>query len=595
MNIIKTCEHCKEEFTIPFKQRNKKYCNRKCYIEAGITGKPKQTELYETRECLNCGKTFEVRKKLENKLCSDECRKKWNKINAKERCQKSNESSINNNNGVHYLCTDEFKEKSKKTKITKYGTTNHMEVPEIREKFFNSIHNISDEKKQDIVEKRNETKLTKYGDKNYNNRIKFLSTVNEKYNGFHLKNSDILNKSKETHFKNYGVYFWMQDNENKNKIKEAQKNKYNGKFYVQTDEYKEKIYKQRYESAKRRVEKRNFTLLDYINDDYAVIKCNKCGHEFTYTQAFREYDVKCRKCEPLSSDNSLNKFLENIIDNNIEKYKKNDRKILNGKEIDYLLEEQHIGFELNGNYYHSENHGDKNRTYHINKTKLSQNKEIKLIHIFEDEIVLKPHIVESRIKNILGIIDEKIYARKCIIKEVPKKESDLFLNNNHLQSSSIDKIRIGLYYENNLVSIMTFGKKRKALGTQNIIDEYELLRFCNKIDINVIGGFSKLLVYFKTVYKPHKIITYADIRWSGINPNNTVYNKNGFNFIHNTPPNYWYVKTNDFIHRRHRFGFRKDVLLKEGFSIEKTEWEIMQEKGYDRIWDCGCMKFEMTV
>jgi hypothetical protein len=593
MNIVKICECCKKEFTVSFKYRDKKYCNRQCYINAGIKGKPKQTELYENRLCSNCGKSFEIRKKQENKLCSDKCRKEWNKINADVRCKKSNETSIMKNNGKHFLSTDEFKKKSKKTKIDKYGIENHMKVLQIREKFFKTINNFSNEKKKEIIEKRNNTKKEKYGDENFNNRTKFLITLNSKYGGFHLKNSQILNKSKETHFKNYNTYFRLQNDKFKQQSIEEQKNKYNGVLYIQSDEYKEKIYQQRYASVKNRVEKQMFTLLGYINDDYAILKCNKCGHEFTHTQVFREYDIKCRKCEPLISDNSLNKFIENILDNNIKNYQKNDRKILNGKEIDYLLNNEKIGFEINGNYYHSENHGNKNRIYHINKTKSAAKKEIKLFHIFEDEIILKPDIVISRIKNILGITENKIYARKCVIKEVVKKESDDFLKENHLQGKSIDKIRIGLYYENDLVSIMTFGGKRKALGSNNISNEYELLRFCNKININIVGGFSKLLNYFKINYIPHKIITYSDIRWSGINPENSVYVKNGFKYLYNTPPNYWYVKTNDFIHRYYRFGFRKNILIKEGFSVIKTEWEIMQEKGYDRIWDCGNMKFEI--
>ena len=142
---------------------------------------------------------------------------------------------------------------------------------------------------------------------------------------------------------------------------------------------------------------------------------------------------------------------------------------------------------------------------------------------------------------------------------------------------------------------MTLGQLRKSLGQKTEQGQWELLRFCNKINTNVIGGFSKLLNHFIKSQNPTKIITYSDIRWSGINPEKMVYSKIGFNKIDITPPNYWYVDKKKFINRYHRYTFRKNVLVKEGYSKEKTEWEIMQEKNYDRIWDCGSIKFEMVL
>ena len=75
----------------------------------------------------------------------------------------------------------------------------------------------------------------------------------------------------------------------------------------------------------------------------------------------------------------------------------------------------------------------------------------------------------------------------------------------------------------------------------------------------------------------------------------TVYYKNGFNFIKITPPNYWYLKVGEYNQRFHRFNYRKDVLVKQGNDINKTEFEIMRDLGYDRIWDCGTLKFELNI
>jgi hypothetical protein len=346
----------------------------------------------------------------------------------------------------------------------------------------------------------------------------------------------------------------------------------------------------------------NLDLLDdYINNKDGNtsrpynFKCLKCDNVFSSTLLCSGKIPICRKCFPITKNSKLEEIFRDFINELGIKHLDNNRTLLNGKEIDLFLTDYNLGIELNGNYHHSEIYGEKDKTYHFEKLMIATNVKIKLLQIFEDELLLKKEIVFSRIKNILGITENKIFARKCVIKEISKTDSKIFLEKNHLQGDSVDKVRLGLYLNDKLITVITFGKKRNSLGNTSITDEYELLRFAGKINTNIVGGFSRLLKYFIKGYNPSKIITYADSRWSGIIPEDTIYYKNGFKFIHQTPPNYWYVNTKDFLHRFHRFTFRKDVLIKEGFSPDKTEWEIMQEKGFDRIWDCGSMKFEMML
>lgn len=261
----------------------------------------------------------------------------------------------------------------------------------------------------------------------------------------------------------------------------------------------------------------------------------------------------------------------------------NDRKILDGKEIDILLPEIGLGIEVNGLIWHSEFYNpDKN--YHLNKTKLASDKKIRLIHIFEDEWKYKNNIVKSLLSSILND-NEKIYARKCEVKEITHNESKLFLDQNHLQGNVNASIRTGLLYNNELVCVMTFGKNRINLGKSFLDGEYEMLRFCNKLGVNVIGGASKLLSYFIKTYNPIKIRSYADRRWSKGN----MYEKLGFEFIRCSPPNYYYVVNK---HRENRFNYRKDILVKGGFDKNKTEHEIMIERGIPRVYDCGCLVYE---
>ena len=114
--------------------------------------------------------------------------------------------------------------------------------------------------------------------------------------------------------------------------------------------------------------------------------------------------------------------------------------------------------------------------------------------------------------------------------------------------------------KNELVSLMTFGKPRKNMNSTTINDdEYELLRFCNKLNTTVIGGASKLFKYFLKTYNPQQITTYADRSHS----NGNLYKQLGFEFKHITVPNYYYVIGGI---RENRFNFRKDILVKHGFD-----------------------------
>jgi hypothetical protein len=241
-----------------------------------------------------------------------------------------------------------------------------------------------------------------------------------------------------------------------------------------------------------------------------------------------------------------------------------------------------LGIEFNGLYWHSDIYKDKN--YHLDKTKLANSKGYRLIHIFEDEWINKEDIVKSIINNKLNIIDKKIYARNCEIREVKPKESSIFLEKNHIQGKINSFIKLGLYYNNELVSLMTFGKLRKSLGSNSKDGDFEMYRFCNKLNYSIVGGASKLFKYFINNFGVNKIVSYSDNRYF----DGSLYEKLGFIYNGETKPSYWYAKN---INRYHRFKFRKDVLVKDGYDPNKTEKEIMKERGYNRIYDCGNKKW----
>jgi hypothetical protein len=247
-----------------------------------------------------------------------------------------------------------------------------------------------------------------------------------------------------------------------------------------------------------------------------------------------------------------------------------DMFILNSNlEIDYI--------DLNG---HSEMMMDRNDM--LNKLNELHKNGIRLFNVFEDEWIDKQDIVKSMLKNILGITDNRIYARKCTVKEVDYQTANDFLNSNHLQGQCPSKIRLGLFYNDELVSIMTFGKCRHFIGS-NGGHEWELLRFCNKINTSVIGGASKLLSHFINEYHPKDIISYADRRWSDGN----LYEKLGFYKYNESAPSYYYVVGGK---RIYRYNLRKSVLVKKfGCPEDMSEHEFCLSKGWNRIYDCGCL------
>lgn len=330
--------------------------------------------------------------------------------------------------------------------------------------------------------------------------------------------------------------------------------------------------------------KYDYSKINYINSKLKVkIICPIHG-EFEQIARNHLQGAGCPSCykEKSNVEKELYEFIKELL----PEYEviENDRTILDGQEIDVLVPNLNIGFEMNGLIWHSEKFND-DKYYHINKTKKCLEKNIKLYHIFEDEWMYNKDICMSRIKHIFHKNIETIFARKCKIKKVETKEQRSFLDENHLQGYVQSKIAYGLYYDNKLISLMTFGKKRVALGSKATENEYELLRFCSKQNYNIPGAAQKLLKQFIKDYNPNEIISYADRRWSFGN----LYEKIGFIKESETKPNYFYVigKT-----RKNRFSFRKDQLIKK-YNCPKdiSEHDFCLSKDWYRIYDCGTLKY----
>lgn len=524
-------------------------------------------ELPKCIECSNDVKFYRFSKGY-RKFCSNECG-----LKSKLTKEKRENTKQNKYGDVNYNNRDKFN----KTCLNKFGTTSPMKNLKVLNKAIetNMIKYgyktplLNDDIKKKIIK----TKKLKYCDINYNNRDLAKKTIHEKYGVEHqMLVSEIKNKIKKTNLKKYGVENVFQNNEIINNIKNINSLNFKKKW-----------------SDILNLPIENFNIEGDIVTIYGL--CPEHS-EFNITKSLLrdryKYNVKyCTECNIINSHDS---DAENKVRDYIETELKikTEKTYIENKEIDIYISEHKLGIEYDGLYWHSELYKDKN--YHLDKTNICQKNNIQLLHIFEDEWMFKSDIVKSIIKSKLGVIDNKIFARKCEIKEIfDNKLVREFLNNNHIQGFVNAKIKLGLFYNNELVSLMSFEKTRKSIEKDNE-ESYTLNRFCNKLNSQVIGGASKLLKHFIKSYQPKSIVSFADRRYS----NGKLYEKLGFNKIKDNKPSYSYFKNNEFI-RYHRFNFRKEILIKHGYDKNKTEREIMEERNFLKIFDCGNIKYLMKI
>ncbi|MCF7924313.1 MAG: hypothetical protein K9L64_04300 [Candidatus Izimaplasma sp.] len=324
-----------------------------------------------------------------------------------------------------------------------------------------------------------------------------------------------------------------------------------------------------------------------LNSGYFTLECNKCNHidryELNSGRAFKY--IHCKNCESYCQ---TQREIYNIVKQRCPDAIFNDRSL--GFEIDIYIPSKKIGIEYHGLYWHRESDRiDKN--YHKNKYLKCKEHNIRLIQIFEDEWMTKSDIVINRLKYILGVTNNyKLHARKCEIREINNTLKDKFLEKYHIQGKDKSSIRLGAFYKNRLIAIMTFGNTRKALGHKSNVNEYELIRFATIAHFNINGIGSKLFQYFIKRYNPSVIISFSDIRWN----TGKFYEIIGMKLDHISKPNYWYFNKQNMFKRYHRFNFRKQLLKYKlnNYNNDLTEWQNMQLNGYYRIWDCGNLVFK---
>ena len=458
---------------------------------------------------------------------------------------------------TNYFKTDTFKQKRKNTLIKNYQTDNWY----LSDDFKN--------RKDEVINKLKNTKLENHGDEKYNNRDKAKSTCLERYGvEYYTQLTDEYNKkSRGTHLKKYGKPFFN----NRDKAKITCLEKYGVEEVAQLNFLN-------YDDLNEEFTKKNF-IKDklFMADDFmkyfgilSPITANAYKVRFDIHEASAGAFAKTQKLIFTCID----------VQNKILNYR------LNNKELDIYLPDNNLAIEYDGLVFHSEGNSkyamfaNRPKNYHLDKTNLCESNNIQLFHIFEGENI---ELWKSMIDNKLGL-NKKIYARKCIIKELEFNLIREFLDENHLQGSVNTNINLGLFYEDELIQVMTFSKPRFNKNYQ-----YELIRLCTKKFTNVVGGASKLFSYFIKNYNPESIISYANRRFS----RGSIYETLGFKFLRVTEPNYFYFKMGKReLHSRVEFQKHKLKNLLENYDPNLTEAENMFNNNYRRIYDCGNLVYE---
>jgi len=440
--------------------------------------------------------------------------------------------------------------------------------------------------------------------------IKYEKTCIEKYGVRNvMQDNSIKDALKKSMIEKYGVDHFSKTIEYKDKYKKTCMKKYNHTNSFQVDEFKEKITKTNIKKygvphginsgsirEKIKVKKEESTLNKYrefLTDDFFILKYRNSLFEISHKNCDSTFRIDkrllynrvrmgvcvCTICNPIGVQHSaIESEVGIFLEENKISYETKNRKILGGLELDILISDKKIAFEINGIYWHNEIYKDEK--YHIDKTKKCLDIGISLIHIWEDDWKNKKDIVKSIILNRIGKIPTRIFARKCILKPIEDtKMVRKFLDENHIQGFSSSQQKIGLFYKDELVSLMTFGW-RYTNGKR----ECELIRFCNKRNINVVGASSRIFKYFVENYDFDEIISYSDVSMFDGN----MYQKLGFEYSHTSEPNYFWVVNGI---RKHRFNFTKKKLVSQGYDRLKTEVEIMHDLGHYRIWGCGQKKW----
>ena len=420
---------------------------------------------------------------------------------------------------------------------------------------------------EDVRVRTEATNMKKYGGKapassdDIKNKIK--NTVIERYGvEHHSKLKSTQDKKVKTNLKRYGVRQVSQLEENKKHLSEVKKQAYEEKLPSESKYFLDNI-----EETYEIYTKRNLSILELAS--ITGIDAT------TLTRRFVENGYNIYRKSVSSIENELYNYLvKEFPDINIVQ---SDRTAIKPKEIDIYFPDLKLGIEVNGWYWHSIDTKQINKN-HMIKYKMAKENGIQLLQFWDHELDLKKDIVRSIINIKLKRPARRIYARKCIVSEIDNATYSDFCENNHLQGYGIAKYRYGLFHEGELISVMSFSTSRYTKGV-----DFEMVRFCNKLNTMVVGGASKIFKHFLKLFNNPSVVSYADARIS----NGNLYETLGFNFERHSNPNYFYIKKYGVLESRVKYQKHKLKNILDVYDENLSEKDNMINNGYRILYDAG--------
>jgi len=454
--------------------------------------------------------------------------------------------------GGHPSASPDVKAKSKLTNREKYGVDHPMKSPPIRDRVRQSILDTIAERGDEIVSLRRITSTERYGVDNP------------------AKSETVKYRIKEAFRHRYGVDNPSQSGEVKQKKVQTSLDRYGHPHYMTSTLSPEAI------DVLNNADK----LQEYYSTYGGLRASDMIGvDDKTFYAYMRKHGIAVDETVGTSfGERELIEYIRSLGIEVVTKY----RDGMDGKEIDIYLPNHQIGIEYNGVYWHCELYRD--AQYHLEKTKTAASQGIRLIQLFEDEWHDRKEVVKEKLRFMLGIRTERVYARKCHVQQVKHSDLKNFYDNNHIQGHGPGSTALTLTHNDTIVAAMSFRKTGKA-------GEVELIRYATSK--SVVGGFSKLLKHSIRVLKDQgisRIVSFADKRWSV----GDVYHNCGFVHEYDTAPDYQYVVGQ---RRERKQKFRRNRLpsILKNFDPAKSEIRNMNDHGYYRIFDCGLMKFSMAI
>lgn len=322
----------------------------------------------------------------------------------------------------------------------------------------------------------------------------------------------------------------------------------------------------------------------------------KCGNEVILPQGnLKSGNTTSCGCRRASSNGSKD---ENILKDFVKSLGYNvshERKILDGKEIDIFVSEKNIGIEYNGSVVHASLGNpfrNKSKMYHRDKFLLAKEKGIHLVSVFDVDWYNNQERLKSYVASLV-LPSVKISVADCEVRKVDYSVAYNFVDMFCLQkpNKAVMKINYGLYYNDELYMLMSFGYIRLQFKKEGY---YELHRYCFRYGYEIKGGEQLLLSAFERDYKPKYLLAYSNNDYF----NGLVYPNLGFTeILQSIPRYYWYKNKKEMTREKCQLKRLKELypnLLQEAYDVgasNKEDYVMLKLKAV-KVYRSGNTKWE---